>query len=295
MSTALAFQSTAFDVVDHNNQPWIQSCQLSQALGYSSERSITNLYARNEDEFSNDLSVVIELSTAGIPTKTRIFSLRGCHLIAMFARTKVAKAFRVWVLDVLEKLGSNVPTPAPTLELTPSTPTDRQPLKDLVDAWVGTSPISYSAAWKQVNAHFSITKVGDLPKEWIPDAIAFVQTRIDAHSIPESPKPALPAAQSDDLKEKAMAYYNAVMDANYQWNKIMGNVERLGKELATAMGAAIMPMIGSDSDPASVVARHKFLDALRSSPRCASRSMDVSILALIDHAQLLCGLSVLGR
>ena len=56
-----------------------------------------------------------------------------------------------------------------------------------------------------------------------------------------------------------------------------------------------MPRIGADSDPASVVARHKFLDALKSSPRCAMRSMDVSILALIDHAQLMCGLSVLGR
>lgn len=34
--------------------------------------------------------------------ETRIFSLRGCHLLAMFARTPVAKEFRRWVLDVLE-------------------------------------------------------------------------------------------------------------------------------------------------------------------------------------------------
>lgn len=196
MSTALAFQSTVFDVVDHNNQPWIQSSQLALALGYSSEKSITNLYSRNEDEFSNDMSVVINLGTTDIPTKTRIFSLRGCHLIAMFARTKVAKAFRVWVLDVLDKLNSTK-QPASSIELTPSTPTDRQPLKDLVDAWVGTSPISYSAAWKQVNAHFSITKITFLPKEWIPDAIAFVQERIDAYALPAATTPALPAGKDD--------------------------------------------------------------------------------------------------
>jgi hypothetical protein len=35
---------------------------------------------------------------------TRIFSTRGCHLIAMFARTPLAKEFRRWVLDVLDQL-----------------------------------------------------------------------------------------------------------------------------------------------------------------------------------------------
>jgi prophage antirepressor-like protein len=33
---------------------------------------------------------------------TRVFSLLGAHLIAMFARTSVAKEFRQWVLDILE-------------------------------------------------------------------------------------------------------------------------------------------------------------------------------------------------
>lgn len=33
----------------------------------------------------------------------RIFSLRGAHLIAMFSRTALAKEFRRWVLDVLDK------------------------------------------------------------------------------------------------------------------------------------------------------------------------------------------------
>lgn len=45
---------------------------------------------------------------------TRIFSLRGCHLLAMFARTPVAKAFRKWVLDVIERYGDRVPVDAQT-------------------------------------------------------------------------------------------------------------------------------------------------------------------------------------
>ncbi|WP_354666697.1 P22AR C-terminal domain-containing protein, partial [Escherichia coli] len=34
---------------------------------------------------------------------SRVFSLRGAHLIAMFARTPVAKEFRRWVLDILDR------------------------------------------------------------------------------------------------------------------------------------------------------------------------------------------------
>lgn len=32
-----------------------------------------------------------------------MFSLRGCHLIAMFATTDKAKEFRRWVLDILDR------------------------------------------------------------------------------------------------------------------------------------------------------------------------------------------------
>ncbi len=34
---------------------------------------------------------------------SRVFSLRGAHLIAMFARTPKAKEFRRWVLDILDR------------------------------------------------------------------------------------------------------------------------------------------------------------------------------------------------
>lgn len=95
-------------------QPWFKSSELARALGYSSEKAVANIYRRNEDEFSNDMSVVINSSTTGIPVMTRIFSLRGCHLLAMFARTPVAKAFRKWVLDVIERYGDRVPVDAQT-------------------------------------------------------------------------------------------------------------------------------------------------------------------------------------
>jgi prophage antirepressor-like protein len=65
------------------------------------------------------MSLVVESTTNGINEsqcrlKVRIFSLRGAHLNAMFARTSVAKEFRRWVLDVLDhEVGNTQPAPSP--------------------------------------------------------------------------------------------------------------------------------------------------------------------------------------
>ncbi|WP_071058705.1 BRO family protein [Pelistega sp. MC2] len=100
---ALTFNQTSFDIIDQDNQIWVKSAQLAQALGYSDERSVSKIYTRNQDEFTDKMAQVVKLTTSGnYQTTTRIFSLRGAHLIAMFARTEVAKEFRKWVLDVLE-------------------------------------------------------------------------------------------------------------------------------------------------------------------------------------------------
>ena len=104
---ALSFNDTAFSPIAQNGQVWITSKELAQALGYKSTKSVNNLYAANADEFNDSMTTVIDTvtvrKTGDISMSTRIFSLRGCHLVAMFARTTVAKQFRKWVLDVLDK------------------------------------------------------------------------------------------------------------------------------------------------------------------------------------------------
>lgn len=87
---------------------WLTSADVAKALGYKSTKSISNLFAQYEDEFSQGMTMVIESVTNGINgssrrMKVRVFSLRGAHLIAMFARTPVAKEFRRWVLDILDR------------------------------------------------------------------------------------------------------------------------------------------------------------------------------------------------
>lgn len=103
MSTILTFESTELDVVDIHNVAWLRGPQIGGALGYNDPAdSIQKVYARNADEFTDEMTQVLELPTAGGMQPVRIFSPRGCYLLGMLARTERAKAFRQWVLDVLE-------------------------------------------------------------------------------------------------------------------------------------------------------------------------------------------------
>lgn len=207
MEMALTFNDVTLSPISHQNSPWIRAAELARALGYGRENQVSRLYRNNADEFTPEMTQVIEISDGpalGLSVKTRIFSLRGCHLVAMFARTPVAKAFRRWVLDVLDKLdaeqhaASSAPTPddfTGTLSITPSTTEDRKPLRALVGSWAQVSGLPFAACWNQLKAAFNLANIKELPQEWIPDAIDWVQKRIDALPAP-APATALPASPS---------------------------------------------------------------------------------------------------
>lgn len=98
----LIFEETKFDVVDIHNIPWLRVQQIAVALGYSRPDVLQQLYASNADEFTEEMTQLAELDTAGGRQQVRIFSPRGCYMIGMLSRTEKAKEFRKWVLDVLE-------------------------------------------------------------------------------------------------------------------------------------------------------------------------------------------------
>lgn len=115
MAISLCFNEFTFSPVIRDSQPWFKSSELARALGYKDENSVRRIYERNADEFTENMTQVVEnLDTVNLTVRARIFSLRGCHLLAMFARTPVAKAFRRWVLDVIEQYGDRVPVDAQT-------------------------------------------------------------------------------------------------------------------------------------------------------------------------------------
>lgn len=181
MSQSLTFNDVTLTPVSHQNRLWIRAVELARALGYKDESSVRKIYERNSDEFTPDMTQVIEVaegvnltSSKNLVTKSRIFSPRGCHLISMFARTSVAKAFRHWVLDVLDKLNEERQPDALAPESGLS-PAQRAELKAIVDAKLSTWPASVQGKaraeiWTRFNRHFRIAEYAQLPAEMMPEA-----------------------------------------------------------------------------------------------------------------------------
>lgn len=108
MTNELTFKSHTFTPIIINNLPYLGVQQIAVALGYGkrgcqNDTPLRTLYNRHADEFTPDMSFLTTVETAGGKQQVRVFSLRGCHLLAMFSKTPVAKEFRRWVLDLIEQ------------------------------------------------------------------------------------------------------------------------------------------------------------------------------------------------
>ena len=163
---ALTFNNVTFSPIPQNDgQIWLTSSELAKALGYSQENAVSKIYDRNSDEFSSAMTMVIESMTNGINNsqrkiKTRIFSLRGCHLIAMFARTAIAKKFRIWVLDILDRE-------------TKSTSYDRTPLRQACDR-LAVGNMLISDAYRLVTDRFQVEHIDQIPLDRLAEATGYV-------------------------------------------------------------------------------------------------------------------------
>lgn len=100
---ALSFHDQKFDITSRDGQQWLRVSQIGRALGYAHpDAHMTRLYQKHAAEFTDSMTAVVKLKTAGGMQEVRIFSLRGAHLLGMFARTERAAEFRRWVLDILD-------------------------------------------------------------------------------------------------------------------------------------------------------------------------------------------------
>lgn len=216
MSQSLCFNDFTFSPIIREEQPWFSAPQIARALGYKREDKVSQIYQRNADEFTENMTQVVEsvvepqFEVLGnlVNGKVRIFSLRGCHLLAMFARTPVAKAFRKWVLDVIEQYGDRVPAEQPvTLNDEPISAAQRAELKLIVDAKLSTYPAAVQGKaraeiWAKHNRHFRIAEYSQLPARFMPEAREFLlSVRVRAiNAIPTAesaiPYPSLPVASS---------------------------------------------------------------------------------------------------
>lgn len=174
----LTFQNTTLTPVKTDNQIWLSSADLARALGYSRADKVTRLYHENQDEFTPSMTALIpnpQMKNANI----RIFSLKGCHLIAMFARTAIAKEFRKWVLDILDKEVGK------TDRL--STTADRKGLVQAVNRLSDIQGMTYSTTWKLVHDYMNVESVDELTVSQIPVAVAYVHSMMmNTDSTPNS-------------------------------------------------------------------------------------------------------------
>lgn len=74
--------------------------------------------------------------------------------------------------------------PGPDASLTLSTTEDRKPLRALVGSWAQVSGLPFAACWNQLKAAFQLANIRELPQAWLPDALAWVQEKMDTLTAP---------------------------------------------------------------------------------------------------------------
>lgn len=163
---SLTFNAIQFHPIQQNDdQIWITSSELASALAYAREDAVSRIYNRKSDEFTSDMAKLIN-NPQTVNLTVRVFSLRGCHLIAMFARTPVAKEFRKWVLDILDR------------EVQPKSKThksERVSLNDAIHLLVAkTTNLNFSDAYKMLHQRFGVSGIDEIPLDQIPVAVEYV-------------------------------------------------------------------------------------------------------------------------
>ncbi|MCG9054730.1 hypothetical protein LH442_01775 [Laribacter hongkongensis] len=104
---ALTFEKQSLELIKHDSRLWLKASDIARALGYTRTNKMSRIYARHQAEFTPSMTCIVESTLSGFPnltTENRLFSLRGAHLLGMFARTAKGQAFRRWVLDQLERI-----------------------------------------------------------------------------------------------------------------------------------------------------------------------------------------------
>ena len=105
----LMFQNQPIRLIEKDGKKWASAADIARALGYASPDKVTRIFDRHKAEFTDSMTILTMVQDldpqTGCPGQYRtgrVFSLRGAHLIGMFARTNNAQAFRRWVLDILD-------------------------------------------------------------------------------------------------------------------------------------------------------------------------------------------------
>ncbi|MFI3184922.1 MAG: BRO family protein [Methylococcaceae bacterium] len=243
----LTFQNTSFDIVDHNNQPWLRSPQIGDALGYVKGRiSIDKIYKSNADEFTDTMTALVELDTEGGKQQVRVFSLRGCHLLAMLSRTKIAKEFRKWVLDILDhgkpEEFAQLPEPKTKQALTGGLTLDQQDtIKALVKSRAEDLPKDKQAGaiikqWSAIKKKFGCTYKEVSPDNFVNIISLITRLPVEGELLPKEsalPHDAITLRTIDGLRYLSIIFEGCVgtkVNYNVSINQQFVSISKVDEE-----------------------------------------------------------------
>lgn len=99
------FNEVKCDIYSKNNEVFMTSIQLGEALGYKNPRkSISNLVNRFEYLKDKEFSGVINLMTPSGKQETRVFTEDGIYEVTMLSKTETGKKFRKVVRGIVKSL-----------------------------------------------------------------------------------------------------------------------------------------------------------------------------------------------
>ncbi|MDC9591033.1 BRO family protein [Xenorhabdus sp. XENO-10] len=234
----LTFRSTVFNTVSHANDIWLTAPELAKALQYKKTDAVTQIYERNSDEFTPAMTLTLKLSVNGINNSlrkklVRVFSLRGAHLVAMFSKTDVAKEFRKWVLDILDREveKDNSGTIKTTVQ-------QRNPLKNAVNLLVSKKGILYPEAYSLVHQRFNVEHIDELTADQLPQAIEYVhKMALEGEYIPKDVEPSRLIHDEIVRLEKAVSMFNSGYEL---WRKnIFVNLIQMDVPLSGSINAML--------------------------------------------------------
>jgi Rha family phage regulatory protein len=253
-------------------------------------RSIRNLRPNCPEKFTaRNFAASEYIDETGRSLPMFILYRDGFMLLVMGYTGKKALAMKLAYIEAFNRMeeelarqyaASSSPTPDDfpgTLSITPSTTEDRKPLRALVGSWAQVSGLPFAACWNQLKAAFNIANIKELPQEWIPDAIDWVQKRIDALPAP-APATALPSSPASP--DDAEGHLAAIRDH-------IRHIHR-HEEALFLLARRALPAARKPQDMYSP-ARRTGLTAFQSMEDCAG-ALDYSLRALESAARTMLAL-----
>lgn len=98
----LIFENQTIEPVMIGGQPHLRVSQIVTALELSGPNVVQNIVSRNESIFTDKLTFMAEVDSAGGTQKQRLFTLQGAIAVTLKSTSPKAVPFTLWALQVLE-------------------------------------------------------------------------------------------------------------------------------------------------------------------------------------------------